>query len=673
MVGAKVTHRGDVYRIHGDNILECERALFLVADSVSGLPRRLPSPLFMSRYEINIANQDNQILLVIELLAGHGRWRVDIAQVLQAHGAPLREATDAVLTRVSADGQYEEIVLAFEFCRALPAGNNAWQRHGRALSFTAAGVPYLFIADIGGVELDVKRNIKASRFPNPIVPFAYLTAGAAYDGLCAPVYEPSPSSSASTRQAFAPAFGLTNAHRLIQHILQGASTKDDRARLTYRALQMSVILSQQRQRASTLDGEQWSEFLGLQTVTQKVALLERHPMSWSRKATGKVAVSRTFSRLVEIFQRIGSLSVGAKDIPICLIPQHIRPLLLNELDNLYSSGLIEEFRQFIAKTSTALIVVWITGFKPRGDDSRPDRGLVPLARMLFGDDAEILSIVYGPAKATTWDNLRRSPQQLARKNGLWEAIINLSDALLVDSATVSDGPLSAILSRSHRHGVLGKISLPAAVPVSIFSEHDVDSALHLLFSQQASNGFFEAMCNPPGGDWSGLSISDVITGEQFRWTSLPRVSSTGKRPDHVIQILADGTRSYLLSIESKSRASDLEEMIGPSLKEYTRQLVATPPTIQRVPGQEWQLWPGRETLPQRFTQLSGGAFCWLGVDDLEKTLSRCSLDMVLALEFHSVEQPALLHIKIKEAALPLLPMLRNSFQQFAGWLEVQIH
>lgn len=152
-----------------------------------------------------------------------------------------------------------------------------------------------------------------------------------------------------------------------------------------------------------------------------------------------------------------------------------------------------------------------------------------------------------------------------------------------------------------------------------------------------------------------------------------RVSSTGKRPDHVIQILADGTRSYLLSIESKSRASDLEEMIGPSLKEYTRQLVATPPTIQRVPGQEWQLWPGRETLPQRFTQLSGGAFCWLGVDDLEKTLSRCSLDMVLALEFHSVEQPALLHIKIKEAALPLLPMLRNSFQQFAGWLEVQIH
>jgi len=73
MVGAKVTHRGDVYRIHGDNILECERALFLVADSVSGFPRRLPSPLFIPRYAINIANQGSQILLVIELLAGHGR------------------------------------------------------------------------------------------------------------------------------------------------------------------------------------------------------------------------------------------------------------------------------------------------------------------------------------------------------------------------------------------------------------------------------------------------------------------------------------------------------------------------------------------------------------------------------------------------------------------------
>ena len=623
----------------------------------------------MSRYEIT---SDNQLLLVVELLAGHGRWRVDLAQILQVHGGPLREAADAVLTRISADGQYEEILLAFEFCRALPAGNNAWQRHGRALSFIMAGAPYLFIADIGGVELDAKRHIKASRFPNPIVPFTYLTAGAAHDVLCVPVYEPSPSSSTATRQIFAPAFGFANAQRLIRHILEGASTKDDHERLTYCALQMSVILSQQRQRISTLEGEQWSEFLGLQTAAQKANWLERHPMNWSRKTTGKVVVSRSFPRLVEIFQRIGSLSVGAKDLPLCLIPQHIRPLLLNELDDLYGDALTEEFRQFIATPSAALIVVWIAGFKPRGDDSRPDRGLVPLARMLFGDDAEILSVVYGPAKASTWGDLQRSPQQLARKNGLWEAIINLSDAVLVDSETASGGPISVLLSHSH-HRVLGKISFPAAAPVLVFSEHDVDSVLHLLFSQQEANGIFEAMCNPPGGDWSGLSVWDTITGEQFRWTSLPRVSSTGKRPDHVVQVFADGTDSYLLSIESKSRASDLEVIIGQRLKEYTRQLVATPPTIRRVLSQEWQLWPGRETLPRRFTQLSGGAFCWLGVDDLEATLTRCDLDMVLALEFRSVEQPTLLHIKINETARPLLPVLRDSIQQFAGWLEVQIH
>lgn len=664
-----MTHLVDVYRVHGDNILECERTLFLIADSVFGLARRIPSPVFMPRYEIA---SDNQLLWVVELLAGHRRWRVDLAQILEAHGGPLREAADAVLTRISADGQYEEILLAFEFCRALPAGNNAWQRHGRALSLIMAGVPYLFIADIGGVELDAKRHIKASRFPNPIVPFTYLTAGATYDVLCVPVYEPSPSSSPLIRQTFAPAFGLPSAQRLIRHILDGTSTKDDYERLRYSALQMCLILSQQRQRISTLEGEQWSEFLGLQTAAQKANWLERHPMNWSRKTTGKVVVSRSFQRLVGIFQRIGSLSVGARDLPLCLIPQHIRPLLSNELDDLYGDALTEEFRQFIATPSAALIVVWIAGFKPHGDDSRPDRGLVPLARMLFGDDAEILSVVYGPAKASTWGDLQRSPQQLARKNGLWEAIINLSDAVLVDSETASDRPISVLLPHNH-HRVLGKISFPAAEPVLVFSEHDVDSVLHLLFSQQEANGIFEAMCNPPGGDWSGLSVWDTITGEQFRWTSLPRVSSTGKRPDHVVQVFAGGTDSYLLSIESKSRAPDLEVIIGPRLKEYTRQLVATAPTIRKVLSQEWQLWSGSETLPRRFMQLSGGAFCWRGVDDLEATLARCDLDMVLALEFRSLEQPTLLHIKINETARPLLPVLRDSFQQFVGWLEVQIH
>jgi hypothetical protein len=40
------------FRIHGDNILECERALFLIADSFSATAHLAPSPTYMPRYEV---------------------------------------------------------------------------------------------------------------------------------------------------------------------------------------------------------------------------------------------------------------------------------------------------------------------------------------------------------------------------------------------------------------------------------------------------------------------------------------------------------------------------------------------------------------------------------------------------------------------------------------------
>lgn len=95
----------------------------------------------------------------------------------------------------------------------------------------------------------------------------------------------------------------------------------------------------------------------------------------------------------------------------------------------------------------------------------------------------------------------------------------------------------------------------------MFSEQDVDTTIHLLFAHQENLKVFEVTCNPPGGDWSGLSILDFETGEEFRWTSLPRVSSAGgKRPDHVIEFLLDNGHWGLLAIESNDR---LESCIAP--------------------------------------------------------------------------------------------------------------
>lgn len=655
-------------RIHGDNIIESERALFLIADSFSASAQRVTSPPYLPSYEIR---HNEETLFTVELFSGHGRWDINTQDILQDHGAPLREAADAIVTRVSHDGKQEELVLAFEFCNALPAGNNAWQRNGRALAYATVGVPYLYFAEIGGVELDENRIIKAPRFPNPIVSFSYLTASKSFNVVCLPIYLPSPSSSADIRTRFDEVFGLEEGQRLIRCILENTSPDDSYEKLTRKALTITEILAAQRQSVDTLRGKQWAEFLNLETADQKATWLEQNRMNWSK--TISIGTTETFRGLFRLFQEVDPVSVGANNIPLCLIPRHGREVLSSNISDLYGDFIAVEFIEWVASPNSPLIVVWVTGFKPGGEDSRPDRGLVPLARMLFGNETDILSIVYGPAKPAMWNMFENSPRQLARQNGLWEAIINLSDAVLVDSTTAPNSPLSLLLRRERRR-VQEKVRFSSAIPTTVFSEQDVDTILHLLFTQSEAAGIFEAICNPPGGDWSGLSILNFETGQVFRWTSLPRVSGVGgKRPDHVVQISTVNGYLTLLAIESKNRASDLKPNVGLRLITYIRQLVKAPPTIAKTLDTPWILWQGEEVPLPAISFMSGGAFCWRGLEDLENSIARGQLDIAFAVEFSSVEQSALLHVKAASSAEFLLPKINDLIQQFGGRLEIHIH
>ncbi|GIK41707.1 MAG: hypothetical protein BroJett011_55400 [Chloroflexota bacterium] len=657
-------------RIHGDNIIECERMLFLIANSFSATVHQVISPPYLPQYEIR---DESKLLFTVELLSGYGRWNINLQEILQFYGAPLREATDAVVTQILPNEEQEQILLACEFSSALPAGNNAWQRNGRALSCAAVGIPYLYFAEIGGVELDENRVIKAPRFPNPIIPFSYLTASKLFSVVCLPVYSVSPSSLKSIRIRFEQVFGLEEGQQLVKCILGNTLINDPYEKLTQKALTITEILSAQRQRIDTLREKQWTEFLNLETLAQKTAWLEQNGVKWSKKGADKVAVTQTFQRFIRLFSEIGCLSVGAKDIPLCLIPYHQASKLAEGILALYGSTISVKFVEWIASLDLPLVVIWITGFKPRGDDSRPDRGLVPLARMLFGNEVNILSIVYGPAKPAVWTALQNSPQQLARDNGLWEAIVNLSDAILIDSVTAINNPSTLLIQRSHRH-FQGEIRFSLASPTRVFSEQDVDTTLHLLFAHNQFQRVFEAMCNPPGGDWSGLSIFNFQSGEEYRWTSLPRVSGVGgKRPDHVIEFLLDNGNLILLAIESKNRATNLEPNVGNRLETYTRQLVETPPTIFRATNAEWNLWQNGNIPLSTLSVISGGAFCWVGVEELEDTITRCQVDIVIAIEFNSIEQSALLHVKAGPGAELLLPKIYYLIQHFGGRLEIQVH
>ena len=181
--------------------------------------------------------------------------------------------------------------------------------------------------------------------------------------------------------------------------------------------------------------------------------------------------------------------------------------------------------------------------------------------------------------------------------------------------------LSLVLHRERRR-VQEEVRFPSATSTIVFSEQDVDTMLHLLFTPPEAAGVFEAMCNPPGGDWSGLSILNFGTGEVFRWTSLPRVSGVGgKRPDHVVQFSLVNGRLILLAIESKNRASDLKPDVGLRLKTYIQQLVKTPPTISRVVDAPWILLQEDEVPLPAVSFMSGGAFCWRGMKVWPKPLS----------------------------------------------------
>ncbi|MCJ7767810.1 hypothetical protein MUP79_05430 [Candidatus Bathyarchaeota archaeon] len=614
-------------------------------------------------------------MFTVQLFPGYGRWDVNFQEELESYGAPLREASDALVTRISADERVEELVLALEFCSALPAGNNAWQRNGRALAWAVAGVPYLYFAETGGVELGQDRSPKAPRFPNPIVPFSYLTASKTFNVICLPVYSPSPSSSQSIRAQLDQMFGIQEAQRLVKCILEDTCKDDAYRRLAQKALMMTEILAEKRRQLDTLRGKQWAEFLELETANDRAAWLEdeKNRMDWSKKRATKVRVTRTFEILFDRFQQIQGISVGAKDIPLCLVPHDAREDLAEIISAVYHHFVTNEFLEWLAKPDSALLIVWITGFKPRGDDSRPDRGLVPLARMLFGDEADILSIVYGPAKPATWENLRESPQELARRNGLWEAIVNLSDAILADSVTAAMGPLSLVLRRKP-YRFPGTIQLPLVSPTARFSEHDVDSTLHSLFASSKPWGVFEAMCNPPGGDWSGLSILNFQSGEEFRWTSLPRVSSAaGKRPDHVIQFLLPEEGGSFLALESKDKASKLEHNVGNRLKIYIKELLGTAATVAKVQNGEWRLWQEGTIAVPNYSVLSGAAFLWIGKEDLEKSVVRGQLDIAFGVEIRSIEQSTLLHIKVGPAAQCLVSKIADLAQRLGGRIEIKVH
>lgn len=644
------------FRIHGDNILECERTLKLIIFAFEVQDKDvifLGEVAYAPVYKIT----KNSQTFKIKLFPGYDRWGINLKQYLVDNGAVLREATDTIVTKlIEKDGKlYEQPVLSLEFCGALPAGNNAWQRCGRALASAYAKIPYLYFAEIGGVELDSTRHIKASRFPNPLVPFSYLALGEVEKTIAIPIFMGSASLDDTLRQKFEKYFGIKEAIILIKNILLVSNTDVVIAKLKDYAAKIVRILAGIRKRRDCLSENDWDIFYKKETGREKAEWLINRGMSWHKKI-GLKTVTKSFLALLKVTKKAGAVAAGSTDMPFCLIPAKKRKKFNEELEKLYKKRLNTEFSKWISKDERPLVCVWIAGFKPRGDDSRPDRGLVPLARMIFGrQNIDLLTIVYGPPKPITWINFEKNLWELSRINGLWEAILGLSDAVLVDTPTNKKMQnIGRLITQTAKVKVTNL--LLAANQKPIFGEQDVDSVIHCLFSNAIEQGVYEGLCNPPGGDWSGICMIDFSNMLQYKWTSLPRVSDKDtKRPDHLIQFNKPG---ILLSIESKDTPSTLENGIGPRLKKYINILIKHQPiAIKRPAEEDWKPLQGKVTLEGKI--ISGAAFRVIDQKDMSTILKRGKTDLVFGIEFLQESSKVVIHVLANENGECLVPILKE--------------
>lgn len=575
-----------IYHLHGDNIVECERALNLICKALAPITSKVVGPSgspVCPTYQINFTELKGSITLVF--YPGFGRWDHDILNLVRQRGGTLREAADVIVTGV--ENSEETPLFAIEFCGALPAGNQAWQRNGRAYSFGKAKIPYFYIAELGGFELDVKRVRKAARLPNPAVPFSYTAFSFSNETPTLPVFVTSPGADAISRSDYSKIFAEDELIGSIRALLTNEKTEALFESIKLKALAFIQQKSSSSRLHQTLTPLQWeNSYKAISSGSSVVDYLVKNTsLPWKKVVS--IPITPSASALMTVASKLG-IGLTAKDLPLCIVPRNKRAIFAAEVHKLTQGRIQQAFMDWLSRDEH-LSICWVMGFKPDHSDARPDRGLAPMARMIIGDNSDLLTVIYGPAPTTSWHNLHNQPRTLIN-NGLWESIMEVSDAILGDSLT--DGIKCHGYLRSHWHLPLAQTTLKLLYvkpePLRI-GENDVDTVIHNLLSSDEENQTFEGLCNPPGGDWSGISLQSLNRATEYRWLTLPRVSAIGaKRPDHVFQFFNINNKPILLSIESKETASSVEQNIGPRLSNYISELLKTPASIER--GNLGEVW-----------------------------------------------------------------------------------
>lgn len=413
------------WSVYGDNILECWR----LAQYASSGNKVEPSSSNCDVSNPGVRWRDGESTVEAKLIPSPERIPPEIRKALGSEENSLREQPDVVLCKEN------ELVSTFEFCSALPAGNNAWQRHGRSLSLCINGVLHFHIAKIGGYELDANRAKKAPRLPNPLVLISYLRmSSGVFPGrsyLVPLLHDDCPSELEGKLREFDCKSEIS---AIISRCMLGASFSDCLEVIIAKTIGIIANTTISSGSNSTLSTAEWLSLA--QTACDKEksiasTIQSMRKIRWSKSApTNRSQTGRALQRYLEA----NFHSLGSSTIPICMASDRDIGKFLDFLASDYEVDrhyLDQEFGD-----CSTLLVTCDSGFKPRGDDSRPARGLTPFAKSFIHGDphSKLVVFLYGPCKQQQWRMIKDGKlATLAASNGLWESIYAMADFLILDS------------------------------------------------------------------------------------------------------------------------------------------------------------------------------------------------------------------------------------------------
>ena len=636
------------FRIHGDNIIECERIAKILLDQLELQSQdvTLSSPSTIT-LKTSFHYKNSIMEWRIDLLpgfnkAGRSRWEKNIFDILKINGSFLDETPDAIVTEIKNDKEW--ILFALEFCSALQAGNQAWQRSGRAYSTGITGCPYIYIVDFVKYELNAStRERKALRFPNAAVPYSYISF--------------SKNNNLKVVQAYFKAEEFNKEdNKLLKDFDDNNFAKDDFAEfvintmleknankewesLTQKNFNVVQFLANVNKSKGSFTAQQWKSIYQNELNVLDYSKSDADLPFWKKVAKkSKHGNHNKFFSLVKKH----SIGIASKDLPFGVISAAQRQHFSQELKQIYPTFNNDVLTK-IGCNNKDLLICLLKGFKPGGDDNRPDRGALPFAQMLVGQNCDVMTFLYGPILERNFSLLNNNPKQLAKNNGLWNVLISLSDFIAIDANILNnkkkvfsteiilkDVQSLKKITTIHRNSsnLVGEY-FPGK-PKS-YHEDDVDTAIHYLFSHILKECCFESLCNPPGGDWSGFSIIDNQI--EKRWLSLPRESKSiaGKRPDHILELFDILDKPILLIIESKEFSNDLEDSVGTKLIEYLKKMMSFVPSVVRSSStRNWERSKEKTSFDD-FYAISAAAYLGNSAETDEIVFKKSQCDMLFKL------------------------------------------